>query len=57
MRIILTGACGHIGSYIAKNISKIKNIKEIILIDNYTILIFESISNFFNSAIILSSYN
>ena len=34
MRIIITGACGHIGSYIAENIHKIKKIKNTILIDN-----------------------
>ena len=34
MRIIITGACGHIGSYIAENIHKIKKIKKTILVDN-----------------------
>ena len=34
MRIIITGACGHIGSYIAENVHKIKKIKNTILIDN-----------------------
>lgn len=35
MKILLTGACGHIGSYILENINKIKNIEEVILIDNF----------------------
>lgn len=34
MKLILTGACGHIGSFIISNIHKIKKVKELILIDN-----------------------
>lgn len=34
MKVLITGACGHIGSYIAQNIHKIKKIKEVIMIDN-----------------------
>ena len=34
MKILITGACGHIGSYIAENADKIKGVKELILIDN-----------------------
>ena len=34
MNLIITGACGHIGSYVAENISKIKKIKKTILVDN-----------------------
>jgi nucleoside-diphosphate-sugar epimerase len=34
MNIIITGACGHIGSYVAENIHKIKKIKKTILVDN-----------------------
>ena len=34
MKLIITGACGHIGSYVAENIFKIKKIKKTILIDN-----------------------
>ena len=34
MKLIITGACGHIGSYVAQNIFKIKKIKKTILIDN-----------------------
>ena len=36
MNIILTGACGHIGTYLAENFHKIKKIKKIYLIDNVT---------------------
>ena len=35
MRILVTGACGHIGSYIIENIYKIKKVKKIILVDNF----------------------
>ena len=45
MKIILTGACGHIGSYISKNIHKIKNVKEIILIDNFDTQRYSSLFN------------
>ena len=34
MKLIITGACGHIGSYVAENMFKIKKIKKTILIDN-----------------------
>ena len=34
MKILITGALGHIGSYVAENIHKIKKAKETILIDN-----------------------
>tara|TARA_B110000037_G_C17031409_1_gene469655 strand:+ start:27 stop:947 length:921 start_codon:yes stop_codon:yes gene_type:complete len=34
MKLIITGACGHIGSYVAKNIFKIPKIKRTILLDN-----------------------
>tara|TARA_B100000780_G_scaffold261680_1_gene214283 strand:+ start:878 stop:1807 length:930 start_codon:yes stop_codon:yes gene_type:complete len=34
MNLIITGACGHIGSYVAENIYKIKKIKSTILLDN-----------------------
>ena len=34
MKIIITGACGHIGSYVAENIHKIKKAKSTLLIDN-----------------------
>ena len=35
MKLLITGACGHIGSYITENIHLIKKIKEVILIDNF----------------------
>tara|TARA_B100000035_G_C20991534_1_gene550407 strand:+ start:68 stop:991 length:924 start_codon:yes stop_codon:yes gene_type:complete len=34
MNLLITGSCGHIGSYIAENIYKIKKIKKTILVDN-----------------------
>ncbi len=34
MKLLITGACGHIGSYLAQNIYKIKIIKKCYLIDN-----------------------
>ena len=34
MNIIITGACGHIGSYLVQNLSKIKKLKKVILVDN-----------------------
>ncbi len=34
MKLLITGACGHIGSFVAEHIHKIKEIKETILIDN-----------------------
>ena len=35
MKLIVTGACGHIGSFIIEKVTKIKRIKEVILIDNF----------------------
>ncbi len=35
MKLLITGACGHIGSYLVENIKKIKKINEVILIDNF----------------------
>ena len=34
MNIIITGACGHIGSYFIENLDKIRSINKVILIDN-----------------------
>ena len=42
MKILITGACGHIGSYLSENIYKIKKVSKEILIDNLK-------SNRFNS--------
>ena len=45
MKIIITGACGHIGSYFIENIHKISKIRKIILVDN---LISNKINSLFN---------
>ena len=45
MKILITGALGHIGSYVAENIHKIKKIKETILIDNFESGRFNSLFN------------
>ena len=34
MNIIITGACGHIGTFLAEKIRDVRNIKNIYLIDN-----------------------
>ena len=34
MNLLITGGCGHIGSYIIEHIYKIKKIKKTIIIDN-----------------------
>ena len=34
MNLLITGCCGHIGSYLVDNIYKIKNVKKTIIIDN-----------------------
>ena len=34
MKILITGACGHIGSYLVENLYKIKKVKKAILVDN-----------------------
>ena len=45
MKIIITGACGHIGSYVAENVHKIKKIKNTVLVDNLKSNRFSSIFN------------
>ena len=35
MNLLITGGCGHIGSYLAENINKIKKLKKPIIIDNF----------------------
>ena len=45
MKIIISGACGHIGSYISENIDKIKGVKNTILVDNMESNRFGSIFN------------
>ena len=34
MKILITGSCGHIGSYLSDNIHKVKNVSKTILVDN-----------------------
>ena len=34
MNLLITGCCGHIGSYVANNVFKIRKIKKTFLIDN-----------------------
>mgnify|MGYP006099696709 FL=1 len=46
MNLLITGGCGHIGSYIINNIKKIKKIKKTIIIDN---LKTTQINSLFNS--------
>ena len=45
MRLLITGACGHIGSYLIENVHKIKKIKEVFLIDNFNAHRFHVIFN------------
>ena len=45
MKVLITGALGHIGSYVAENIHKISKIKETILIDNFESRRFNSLYN------------
>ncbi len=46
MNLLITGGCGHIGSYLAENIHKIKKIKKTIIVDN---LKSNNLSSLFNS--------
>ena len=56
MKLLITGCCGHIGSYLVNNIHKINKIKKTIIIDNfnplrsthYLILIKKIVLNFIN---------
>ena len=34
MNILITGACGHIGSYLVENLHKIKKVRKAFLIDS-----------------------
>jgi len=45
MKVLITGACGHIGSFVAENIHKIKSISKVILIDNLKSNRFNSLYN------------
>ncbi len=35
MNLLITGCCGHIGSYLVNNIHKISKIKKTFIIDNF----------------------
>ena len=35
MKILITGGCGHIGSYLANELAKVNHIKEINIVDNF----------------------
>ena len=35
MNLLITGCCGHIGSYVVNNLYKIKKIKKVFIIDNF----------------------
>ena len=48
MKLLITGACGHIGSYIVENVNKIKKIKKVILIDNFNAHRYHTIFNLNN---------
>ena len=37
MNLMITGACGHIGSYIVRNFLREKKVKKIVLIDSLKI--------------------
>ncbi len=45
MKIMITGACGHIGSYIVENIHRIKKVKNVSLIDNLSSKRYSSLFN------------
>ena len=45
MNLLITGCCGHIGSYLAENVYKIKKIKKTFIIDNLESNRFYSIFN------------
>ena len=46
MNLLITGGCGHIGSYLAENIYKIKKIKKTFIVDNFKTT---QISSLFNT--------
>ena len=45
MNLLITGCCGHIGSYLTENVHKIKNIKKTFIVDNLDSNRFDSIFN------------
>ena len=54
MKILVTGACGHIGSYFLENVHKIKKIKKTILVDNLESNRFTSLFNNLKKIILIS---
>ena len=46
MNLLITGCCGHIGSYLVDNIYKIKKIKKCFIVDNFNST---QINSLFNS--------
>jgi UDP-glucose 4-epimerase len=46
MKILITGACGHIGSFLAENVHKIKGVSRAILVNNLKSNRFNSLYNF-----------
>ena len=50
MKLLITGACGHIGSFILEQIHKVKKIKEVVLIDDFSGQRYEAILNLKNKA-------
>ena len=49
MNILITGACGHIGSYIVENIHKINKISKVILVDDLKSTRVNSLFNLLNN--------
>jgi UDP-glucose 4-epimerase len=45
MKLLITGACGHIGSHVVKQMHKIKKIKEVIMIDNFSAHRYQTLFN------------
>ena len=45
MNLLITGCCGHIGSYLVENVYKIKNIKKTFIVDNLESNRFDTIFN------------
>ena len=56
MKLLITGACGHIGSYLIEQIKKIKKIKEVILIDNFNTQRYQTLFSL-NKNVKFSFYN
>ena len=50
MKLLITGACGHIGSYLVENIHKIRKIKKVVLIDNFNAHRYHTIFNLKNKS-------